>query len=80
MANTQSRSTRATTSPKGRRTRSRDELEGPAPRDTVTLQWIGVGVLVAGLLVAAFYFARDQQPQNIHGGLPATEFDAGPAA
>ena len=55
------------TAPKGRPTPPRDALE-PRRFDTVTLEWVVVGLIVAGIIAVAAYFARDQQPSNIHGG------------
>lgn len=39
----------------------------PAKRDTVTLQWIAVGVAAIGLIVAAAYFTGGQTGGGGHG-------------
>ena len=75
-----SRST-ATTAPKGRPTPS--QHDSPRQRDTVTLQWVGVGVAIVAIVGVMVWFGRDVGGQPIHGGghgapadVPAVVFDA----
>jgi hypothetical protein len=69
------RAARSLTPPKGRPTRSRDHL-GPQRRDAATLEWILVGVVIAALIAVAAWFARDQQPRNIHGGATVVQLES----
>mgnify|MGYP001820652961 FL=1 len=57
----------------------------PAGSDTVTLQWLGLGLAIVGVVAGLIYFGGDWGGQPTHGGgggrgAPAVVDDGRPVA
>ena len=63
------------TAPKGTQTSAQGEIEEKAPRISATVEWVIVGVVLVGLLVAAFVFTSGSDSTSPHGGAPAPYFE-----
>ena len=59
------------TPPKGKHTTAQGGAEEKSPRISATVEWVIVGIVLVGLLVAAFIFATGSDSTNPHGGAPA---------
>jgi hypothetical protein len=59
------------TPPKGKETSAQGDIDEKAPRISATIEWVIVGVVLAGLVLVAFIFASGSDSTNPHGGAPA---------
>lgn len=66
MASTHRPRPTATTAPKGRPTPPRNDVG--RPRDTVTLQWVAVGVGLVAVVAVLVWVGRDWGVRPVHGG------------
>ncbi len=58
------------TPPKGRPTKRRSANRGQASRIPAMFEWIIVGVVIAALMVAAWYFSNRDGGSAQHNGAP----------
>lgn len=67
MAHAKRQPSSSATQPKGRPTPSRTDAVS-IRRDTVTVQWLAVGLVVAGAVAGLVYFGGEWGGQPTHGG------------